>query len=148
MCKFLLAAVAGLCLSAVALAQPPLRALDDAELAQVSAADGISFAMHLVVSDSSLSWGMRDAGGQSSYIVFKNLGGTVDMFATTLDVLKKPDGSSYVEVGLPVYLKYTNYGFESLSVQNDPLAPTTGNLGGINTNGTLSLQGQVRFWAH
>jgi len=66
------------------------------------------------------------------------------MFALTLDVLKKPDGSGdYVALGLPVYMKYTNYGFESLSVQTDPQAPATGNLGSFNINGTLSMQGQV-----
>ena len=148
MIKTLLAAVGALCLHAAALAQP-LQALDDAELAQVRGGDGISIAMHFAPNIGSLTWGMRDAAGDTSYVVMKNLSGTIDMFALTLDVLKKPDGSGdYVALGLPVYMKYTNYGFESLSVQTDPQAPVTGNLGSFNVNGTLSMQGQVRFWAH
>ena len=105
--------------------------------------------MHFAPNIGSLTWGMKDAAGQTSYVVIKNISGTVDMFALTLDVLKKPDGSGdYVALGLPVYMKYTNYGFESLSVQTDPQASTTGNLGSFNINGTLSMQGQIRFWAH
>jgi hypothetical protein len=46
---------------------------------------------------------------------------------------------------LPGYVHYTNLGFESLSVQNDPTAPVTNSLGSLNINGTV-LQGQVRFW--
>ena len=148
MVKTLLVAVVGLCLHGAALAQQ-LRALDDAELAQVRGGDGVSIAMHFVPNIGSLTWGMKDAAGQTSYVVIKYLGGAIDMFALTLDVLKKPDGSGdYVALGLPTYMKYTNYGFESLSVQADPQAPITGNLGSFNVNGTLSMQGQVRFWAH
>jgi hypothetical protein len=154
--KTLLIAVVGLCINTAALAQPPLRELDDAELSQVRAGDGISIAGHFVLNDpavagisnSRLTWGMKDAAGQTSYVVIKNPAGVIDMFAVTLDVMKRPDGGNYIALGLPVYLKYTNYGFESLSVQSDPQAPITGNLGSFNLNGTLSLQGQVRFWAH
>ena len=146
--RTLLIALAGLCIHGAALARP-LRALDDAQLAQVRAGDGVSIAMHFTPNIGSLTWGMTDAGGKTAYVVVKNLSGAIDMFALTLDVLKKPDGSGdYVALGLPGYVKYTNYGFESLSVQADPQAPTTGNLGSFNVNGSLSLQGQVRFWAH
>ena len=148
MLKTLLAALVALGLHAAALAQP-LQVLDDAELAQVRGGDGVSIAMHFAPNIGSLTWGMKDAAGQTSYVVIKNMSGAIDMFALTLDVLKKPDGSGdYVALGLPVYMKYTNYGFESLSVQTDPQASTTGNLGSFNINGTLSMQGQIRFWAH
>jgi hypothetical protein len=135
----------------------PLRALDDGELAQVSGGDGISFAAHVVlndptlvgaVSDSRLSLGFN-GDGVNRYIVFKNVRGTVDMFAVSLGVQSRNDGGGdYIAIGLPGYVHYTNLGFESLSVQMDPAAPVTGNLGSININGTVSLQGQVRLWGH
>ncbi|TFW29012.1 hypothetical protein [Duganella callida] len=134
-----------------------LRALDDQELSQVRGGDGISFAAHVVlndptlvgaVSDSRLSLGFN-GDGQMRYIVFKNVRGAVDMFAVSLGVQNRSDGNGdYIAIGLPGYVKYTNFGFESLSVQTDPTAPVTGNLGSININGTVSLQGQVRFWGH
>ena len=135
----------------------PLRALDDQELSQVSGGDGISFAAHVAlndptlvgaVSDSRLSLGFK-GDGVNRYIVFKNVRGTVDMFAVTLGVQNRSDGGGdYIAIGLPGYVHYTNLGFESLSVQMDPTAPVTGNLGSININGTVSLQGQVRLWGH
>ncbi|SHN15586.1 hypothetical protein SAMN05192549_1058 [Duganella sacchari] len=135
-----------------------LRALDDGELSQVSGGDGISFAAHVVlndptlvgaVADSRLSLGFSGDGGSKRYIVFKNVRGTVDMFAVSLGVQTRTDGGGdYIAIGLPGYVKYTNFGFESLSVQNDPNAPVTGNLGSVNINGVVSLQGQVRFWGH
>ncbi|MES2164423.1 MAG: hypothetical protein V4476_24985 [Pseudomonadota bacterium] len=135
----------------------PLRALDDQELSQVSGQDGISFAAHIslndptlvgAVSDSRLSLGFN-GDGQNRYIVFKNVRGMVDMFAVSLGVQTRPDGGGdYIAIGLPGYVRYTNFGFESLSVQTDPNAPVTGNLGSLNINGTVSLQGQVRLWSH
>ncbi|SFL96276.1 hypothetical protein [Rugamonas rubra] len=135
----------------------PLRALDDAELSQVSGGDGISFAAHVVlndptlvgaVSDSRLSLGFN-GDGQTRYVVIKNLRGVVDMFAVSLGVKQRGDGGGdYIQIGLPGYVHYTNFGFESLSVQSDPNAAVTGNLGSLNINGTVSLQGQVRLWSH
>lgn len=135
-----------------------LRPLDDAELSQVRGGDGISFAAHVVlndptlvgaVADSRLSLGFSGDGGQKHYIVFKNVRGVVDMFAVNLGVQTRSDGGGdYIAIGLPGYVHYTNFGFESLSVQSDPTAPVTGNLGSVNINGTVSLQGQVRFWGH
>jgi hypothetical protein len=134
-----------------------LRALDDQELSQVRGGDGISFAAHVVLNDPTLVGAVSDSrlslgfsgGGQNRYIVFRNVRGTVDMFAVSLGVQTRADGGGdYIAIGLPGYVRYTNFGFESLSVQNDPTAPVTGNLGSLNINGTLSLQGQVRFWGH
>jgi hypothetical protein len=66
-----------------------------------------------------------------------------------LGVQNRSDGGGdYIAIGLPGYVRYTNFGFESLSVQTDPNAPVTGNLGSFNINGNISLQGQVRLWSH
>ena len=135
----------------------PLRALDDKELSQVSGGDGISFAAHVVLNDPTLVGAVADSrlslgfngGGQNRYIVFRNVRGAVDMFAVSLGVQNRNDGGGdYIAIGLPGYVRYTNFGFESLSVQTDPNAPVSGNLGSLNVNGTVSLQGQVRLWTH
>ena len=135
----------------------PLQALDDKELSQVSGRDGISFAAHVSLNDPTLVGAVADSrlslgfngDGQNRYIVFKNVRGMVDMFAVTLGVQNRGDGGGdYIAIGLPGYVHYTNFGFESLSVQTDPNAPVTGNLGSLNINGNVSLQGQVRLWSH
>ncbi|UMR33033.1 hypothetical protein MJ904_13200 [Massilia sp. MB5] len=134
----------------------PLRALDDEELEQVTGRDGISIATHLVINDPTLPGAVNDSRiavgfhgeGDARYLVIRNLRGVVDMFALGLDVRKRPDGGQYVAVSLPGKVKYTNFGYESLSVQNDPLAPVTNSLGSLNINGSMSMHGELRIWAH
>lgn len=154
--RTLLAFVAACCCASAQSAN--LKQLDDEEMSEVRGGDGISFAAHVVindptlvgaVSDSRLSLGFKGEGGQTRYIVIKNVRGVIDMFSVSLGVQQRSDGGGdYIAIGLPGYVKYTNFGFESLSVQTDPNAAVTGNLGSLNVNGTLSLQGQVRLWSH
>jgi hypothetical protein len=135
----------------------PQQVLDDGELSGVNARDGISFAAHIVlndptlvgaVTDSRLSLGFHD-GGQPRYIVLRNVRGTVDMFAIGINVQARPDnGGDYIAITLPSQMRYTGFGFESMSVQNDPNAAITGNLGSVNLNGGLQMQGEFRMWAH
>ena len=141
---------------ALAQAAPPLQALDDQELAQVSARDGIAFAAHIVINDPTLVGAVADSrlslwfggDGPNRYVVIKNVRGVIDMFGVGLGVERKPDGGDYVALTLPGYVKYTNFGFESLSVQNDPQAPVTSSMGSVNINGSMWMQGQLRIWAH
>lgn len=150
--KTFLAVVTSLCMSG-ALAQ---QAMDDSELATVSGGDGINFAMHLSLNDPTLPGAVTDSrltmgfnvDGRNTYIVVKNPRGTIDMFGMSLNVEKKPDGSDYVAIGLPQYTKYGDFGFESLSVQTDPMGPVTESLGRFNLNGTVTMQGELRLWAH
>ncbi len=130
--------------------------LDDNELSKVAAADGISFAMHLALNqpvagqpagDSRLTVG-QVVDGKNTYMVIKNVSGVIDMFALTVDTKTAPDGTAYVAIGLPGYVKFTNVGFESLSVQSDPRAPVTESLGRYTLNGSTAMQGQLRLWAH
>jgi hypothetical protein len=140
----------------LAQAAPPLQALDDQELAQVSARDGIAFAAHIVINDPTLVGAVADSrlslgfggDGPNRYVVIKNVRGVIDMFGVGLSVERKPDGGDYVALTLPGYVKYTNFGFESLSVQNDPQAPVTSSMGSVNINGSMWMQGQLRIWAH
>ncbi|MRV75484.1 hypothetical protein GJ700_27565 [Duganella sp. FT92W] len=133
-----------------------MKPLDDEALGQVSARDGVSIAAHIVINDPTLVGAVADSrmsmgfGGDGAYryVVLKNVRGVVDMAGVHIDAAKKPDGTDYVAVTLPGYLKFTNLGFESLSVQSDPLAPVTSSMGSVNINGTLNMQGQFRIWAH
>lgn len=132
------------------------QALGDAELAGVSGSDGVNFAMHLSLNDPALSGAVTDSrlsmgfnvDGRNTYVVVRNPRGTIDMFGMSLNVEKKPDGSDYVAIGLPQHTRYGEFGFESLSVQSDPSAPVTESLGRFSLNGTVTMQGQLRMWAH
>lgn len=155
MLKRLFLLTMGLCTCVAGFAQPPV-AMDDSELADVVGGDGVSIAVHLNLNDPTLSNAVTDSrvsmgfnvNGKNTYLVIRNPRGTIDMFGLKLDVEKKPDGTDYVAVGLPEHVKYTNWGFESFSAQADPAAPVTESLGRLNMNGTVSMQGQVRMWAH
>lgn len=155
MLRYLIATFLGLGIVASAMAQAPVP-LDDAELAGVSGGDGISIAVRVSINDPTLPNPVTDSrismgfnvDGRDTYIVIRNPRGKIDMFGITLDVEKKPDGADYLAVGLPAYVKYTDWGFESLSAQSDPAAPVTESLGRFNMNGTMHMQGQVRMWAH
>ncbi|HEX2530002.1 MAG TPA: hypothetical protein VHK70_00865 [Burkholderiaceae bacterium] len=150
-----LGAAIGLWLAASALAQPP-RPLDDAELSGIDGRDGVALALHLSLNDPTLPNAVADSrlsvgfnvDGTNTYLVVKNLRGAIDLFSVTVDIRQKPDGTDYVALGLPGHVKFTNFGFESLSAQADPLAPVTESLGRINLDGTLSLKGELRLWAH
>lgn len=155
MLRYLIATFLGLGIVASAMAQAPVP-LDDAELAGVSGGDGISIAVRVSINDPTLPNPVTDSrismgfnvDGRDTYIVIRNPRGKIDMFGITLDVEKKPDGADYLAVGLPAYVKYTDWGFESFSAQSDPAAPVTESLGRFNMNGTMHMQGQVRMWAH
>ena len=148
---------AALLLAAGAAAAAPLRALPDAELATVSGQDGVSFAAHIVindptlvgaVSDSRLSLGFAGADGARRYLVLRNVRGTIDMSTIAIDVRTRPDGGDYIALSLPNTVRYERFGFESMSVQNDPLAPVTASMGSLDISGTVNMTGQLRLWAH
>ncbi|HYD63062.1 MAG TPA: DUF6160 family protein [Noviherbaspirillum sp.] len=142
-----------LCIAVNAMAQQPL---DDAELSDVSGADGVSFAISLNLNDPTLTNPVTDSritmgfnvDGKNTHIVMRNPRGKIDIFGISLDVEKKPDGSDYLAIGLPAHTKYTDFGIESFSVQTDPAGPVTESLGRWSTNGTVNMQGQLRMWAH
>ena len=155
MLRFFLSALAGMCIGVNAMAQGPT-ALNDEELSGVAGGDGIAIAVHLSLNNSAptstpinsrITMGFN-VDGRDTYLVIRNPKGTIDMFDLKLSIQKKPDGSDYVAIGLPGYVKYTDWGFESFSAQTDPTGPVTESLGRLNLNGTMSMQGQFRMWAH
>jgi hypothetical protein len=132
------------------------RPISDAELAKVSGADGVSFAMrlelnregdHMAPGDSRL-WIGQQVDGRTTYTVLRNVSGVVQMVGLNIAAHTAPDGTNYVAFTMPSLTRFTDAGFESLSVQADPHAPVTQSLGRFTLNGELQMQGQLRLWAH
>jgi hypothetical protein len=131
------------------------QALPDSELARVSGADGISFAVQLnlnrqpdaAAADSRLTIAQK-VDGRTTYMVVRNIGGVITMVGLNISPQTAGDGTSYVALTLPAYARFTDTGFDSISVQSDPRAPVSGNLGRVSLNGEMTMQGQLRLWAH
>ena len=129
--------------------------LADDELAQVRGADGISFAVRLQLNrpgdgttgDSRLTIG-QVVDGRTTYTVLKNVGGVIQMVGLNISPQTAADGTNYLALTLPAYTRFTDTGFESLSVQADPRAAVTQSLGQVTLNGELQMQGQLRLWSH
>jgi hypothetical protein len=131
------------------------QALPDSELARVSGADGISFAIDLnlnrqpdnTTGDSRLTIGQK-VDGRMTYLVLRNIGGVIQMVGLNISPQAATDGSNYVALTLPGYVRFTDTGFDSISVQADPHGPVSGNLGRVSLNGEMTMQGQLRLWSH
>jgi hypothetical protein len=131
------------------------QALPDSELARVSGADGISFAVNLnlnrqpdaATADSRLTIGQK-VDGRTTYLVVRNIGGVIQMVGLSLSPQAASDGTNYVALTLPGYARFTDTGFDSISVQADPHGPVSGNLGRVSLNGEMTMQGQLRLWSH
>ena len=129
--------------------------LPDSELARVSGADGISFAVDLnlnrqpdnMTGDSRLIIG-HQVDGRMTYLVVRNVGGVIQMVGLNISPQTAADGTNYVALTLPGYARFTDTGFDSLSVQADPHGPVSGNLGRVSLNGEMTMQGQLRLWSH
>jgi hypothetical protein len=149
----ILACALALLPNAVAIAGP--LPLPDSELAQVRGADGISFAVDLnlnrqpdnATGDSRLMIGQK-VGGRTTYIVLRNIGGAIQMVGLNISPQTAADGTNYVALTLPGYVRFTDTGFDSLSVQADAQGAVSGNLGKISLNGEMTMQGQLRMWSH
>jgi hypothetical protein len=151
--KRLVALASFACAQLAAAAPQPL---DDAQLAKVSGRDGVSFAVHLELNNpnldgtpnnSRLSIG-HQVDGHMTYLVIKNLSGVIDMSELNIAAHTAPDGTNYLAMTLPSSVKFTNAGFDSLSVQADPAGPVTSSMGRFTLNGELTMQGQLRMWPH
>ncbi|CAG1018447.1 hypothetical protein BURC_03227 [Burkholderiaceae bacterium] len=147
-----------LAFSTAAAAGAPV-ALSDDELAGVSGQDGIGIAVHLelnssvldgVPSDSRLTLGFK-VDGVTTYAVLHNLAGVVDLFALSLDVRSRADGGGdYVDIGLPGFIAFREFGFRALAAQTDPHAPIapSASYGQLLLNGTGAMTGHVYLWGH
>ncbi|WP_245549307.1 hypothetical protein [Noviherbaspirillum massiliense] len=125
-------------------------------MAEISGRDGVAFSVKLSLNDPSLAGAFPGArlslgfhvDGQTTYLMFNELRGKLELHDYGISTQKKPDGTDYMALTLPQYVKFTDFGFESMTVQTDPIASSSASLGRMNLNGTLSMQGEMRFWAH
>ncbi len=140
------------CASCLGLAAP--QAIDDAELATVVGRDGIGLAVHLEMNsalldgadmDSRLTAGFK-VHGMTTYAIAQNVGGVIDLFAMTLNVRKQPNGTDYIDLGLPFFVGVSQFGYRALSVQTDPVAPVTHDYGQLLLNGHMAMQGHLYLW--
>ena len=151
----LIAPCLALCLAAPVAAAPV--ALNDDELAAVSGRDGLGLAVHLelnsallsgVPSDSRLTAGFN-VDSITTYAVIHNLAGVMDLIAVTLNVRSRPDGGDYIDIGLPQFVGFKQFGFRALAAQTDPFAAIapSASYGQLLLNGTASMTGHIYLWA-
>jgi len=153
MARWLLLAL--LCLP-LALRAAPVPLSDD-ELAAVDGRDGVGLAVHLELNSQLLqgtSSGARlsagfNVNGTTTYAVVQDLAGVADLIAVTLNVRKRADGGDYLDIGLPGFVGFKQFGFRALNAQTDPLAivPNGGGYGSLLLNGTSAMTGHVYLWA-
>ena len=150
-----LVASMAMCAGAAALAAPV--PLDDDEMSKVSGRDGVSLAVHLELNsallngtptDSRLSAGFK-VDGITTYAVVHNLAGVMDLIAVTLNVRNRPDGGDYIDIGLPAFVGFKQFGFRALAAQTDPFAAIapSASYGQLLLNGTATMTGHVFLWA-
>jgi hypothetical protein len=129
--------------------------MDDADMAAVTGQDGIGFAVHLEMNsalldgadlNSRLTAGFN-VNGLTTYAIALNVGGVIDMFAMTLNLRTRADGSDYIDLGLPFFVGVSQFGYRALAAQTDPTAPITHSYGQLLLNGHVAMQGHLYMWA-
>ena len=153
--RYLLAPCLALCLAARVAAAPV--ALNDDELSAISGRDGLGLAVHLELNSALLNGGTSDSrltagfnvDGTTTYAVIHNLAGVMDLIAVTLNVRSRPDGGDYIDIGLPQFVGFKQFGFRALAAQTDPFAAIapSASYGQLLLNGTGSMTGHVFLWA-
>ncbi|HEX5355233.1 MAG TPA: DUF6160 family protein [Aquabacterium sp.] len=129
--------------------------LDDSSMADVSGQDGIGFAVHLEMNSAAISAQELSSrlmagfhvDGQTTYAIAWNVGGIIDMFAMTMNLRTRADGSDYMDIGLPFFIGVSQFGFRAFSVQTDPSAAISRNYGQLLLNGHAAMQGHLYLWA-
>ncbi len=133
-------------------------ALNDDEMSKVSGQDGVSLGVHLELNSALLNGTPTDSritagfnvDGTKTYAVIQNLAGVMDLIAVTLAIRQRPDGGGdYVDIGLPGFVGFKQFGFRALAAQTDPTAPIapSASYGQILLNGTGSMTGHIYLWA-
>ncbi|MCV2351011.1 hypothetical protein [Paucibacter sp. Y2R2-4] len=136
-----------------ALAGPNLKAaLSDEELGGISGQAGIVLNAHLELntgpqSENRISLGFK-VGATTTYLLLNNLSGTLDLLGLTVQAVTGPaEVGDVIQLTLPSFLGFKDFGVKALGVQTDPLAPLSNSLGQIQLNGSLQMQGQVLLWS-
>jgi hypothetical protein len=95
--------------------------------------------------DSRVSAGFT-VDGTTTYAIWQNFGGILDLFAITLDPRVTATGLNYLAIGMPNYFAAKDFGVRAIAVQTDPAAPVTSSLGSILLNGSANMTGQLNVW--
>ncbi len=133
-------------------------ALSDEELSGVCGQDGIGLAIHLELNSALIASGVLNSSltagfkvnGTTTYAVVQNLGGVLDLIGLTLNIHTRSDGGGdYIDLGLPSFVGFKQFGFRALGAQTDPsaaIAPS-GSYGQVLLNGTGTMTGHLLIWA-
>lgn len=106
--------------------------ISDADLSDVSGADGVSINASLVWNSNRTQYELSskviigfekyDADGQNktlTFLTFGGFGGVLDIFGLRIDSMKGPAAiGDYVDVTLPRFIGFEDFGFQSMSVQS------------------------------
>jgi len=126
-------------------------ALSDEELGRISGQAGIVLNAHLELntgpqSENRISLGFKV--GTTTYLLLNNLSGTLDLLGLTVQAVAGPaEVGDVIQLTLPSFLGFKDFGVKAMGVQTDPLAPLANSLGQIQLNGSLQMQGQVLLWS-
>lgn len=145
-------AAAFLAIGLLPLGAQAANALSDEELGGVTGRGGIVLNAHLelntrAASENRISLGFQ-VGGSTSYLLLHNLSGTLDLLGLTVQAVAGPaEVGDVIQLTLPSFLGFKDFGIKAIGVQSDPLAPIAASLGQIQLNGSVQMQGQVLLWA-
>ncbi len=130
--------------------------LDDAALSDVRGA-GLGLGVHLELNSALLTGATPQPNltaafgdpAQPNYLVMYGVGGVLDLYAVTLNVVTAADGSSQLALGLPGFVGVNSFGTRAIAVQSDPTAPMSAatSLGGLTLDGTGAMTGRLLVWA-
>ncbi|MBT9492152.1 MAG: hypothetical protein IV107_07325 [Paucibacter sp.] len=147
-----MSAAAFLAIGLLPLGAQAANALSDEELGGVTGRGGIVLNAHLelntrAASENRISLGFQ-VGGSTSYLLLHNLSGTLDLLGLTVQAVAGPaEVGDVIQLTLPSFLGFKDFGIKAIGVQSDPLAPIAASLGQIQLNGSVQMQGQVLLWA-
>jgi len=130
--------------------------LSDDELAAISGRDGVGLAVHLELNSALLNGAPTDSrltagfkvDGTTTYAVVQNLAGVMDLIAVTVNMRSRIDGGDYIDIGLPQFVGFKQFGFRALAAQTDPLAAIapSASYGQLLLNGTATMSGHIYLW--
>lgn len=148
--------------------------VSDTDLSDVSGADGVSINASLVWNSNRTQYELSskviigfekfDEDGENktlTFLTFGGFGGVMDIFGLRIDSVKGPAAiGDYVDITLPRYIGFEDFGFQSMSVQSvrrdkdfDSKQFQTSDLGRPQSsygqwlyNGSAVMTGHVYIW--
>ncbi len=162
------------CLMAGAASAFAAQEVSDTDLSDVAGADGVSINASLVWNSNRTQYELSskviigfekyDADGENktlTFLTFGGFGGVMDIFGLRIDSVQGPaEIGDYVDITLPRYIGFEDFGFQSMSVQSvrrdkdfDAKQFQTSDLGRPQSsygqwlyNGSAVMTGHVYIW--